>query len=470
MFQLYDYQQRLVDETRQAITSGSKGVFVQSPAGSGKSVVIAEIARLATEKENHVLFIVHRKELAEQIKKTFIKNEVDMDYVTIQTVIKAYNRREKIPYPQLIITDETHHSRAKTYQKLYKYFSEAFRLGFSATPWRMNGKGFADIYDTLVEGESVKWLIENNRLAPYRYFAENSIDRSHLKKNTTGDYDAKSVEEEFKGSRIFGDIVRHYKKYADGQKAIAYAPTIVISEMIAGEFQKSGIKAVHCDGKTPKKEREKIMQDFRDNKIDVLCNVDLISEGFDVPDCSCVILARPTKSLVLFIQQSMRAMRYQPNKTAIILDHVGNLFEHGLPDADREWTLKDRPGKGRKKSEPSTVKQCPDCMAWMDKKETKCSICGHEFKTEPKDPEFVDGELEEVNKETFTLTTDYTKINRQEKWRGKSKDDLESLEDYYYFAEARGYKKSWIKFNYPPMKNKPWPVFYQYINQLESII
>ena len=462
---MYDYQQELVTKARKSIADGSKGVLIQAPPGAGKSIVIAEIARTATLKNNHVLFVVHRKELAEQIEENFVTNNVDMNYVTIQTIIKAYNRRDTMPYPQIIITDETHHSRANTYKKLYEYFNKAFRLGFTATPWRMSGKGFTDIYDDLILGPSVKWLIENKRLAPYRYFAENSIDREHLKQNSMGEYDNKSIAEEFNKSRIYGEIVRHYNKHAKGHKAIVYAPSIEISKQIAKEFQAEGIKAAHADGSTPKKEREKIMSDFRNNHIQVLVNVDLISEGFNVPDCSCVILARPTKSLVLYIQQAMRAMRYQPNKEAIILDHVGNVHEFGLPDMDREWTIKDRPKKKSSKQSVSLAKQCPICASWIAPATKTCPYCEHEFEN-TREVEFEDGDLEEIDQETFVA--DYEMIRFKKEWGSKERHELETVEDYFLFAKAREYKDSWLKFQIPEFKQLNWPQFYIQLKPLKQ--
>ncbi|MDN6629706.1 MAG: DEAD/DEAH box helicase [Staphylococcus equorum] len=459
---LYDYQQTLVDQSRKSIGNGSKGVLIQAPPGSGKSIIIAEIARLATKMKNHVLFVVHRKELADQIEEDFIKNDADMDYVTIETVIRAYNRKNTLPRPQVIITDETHHSRAKTYQKLYNHFSDAFRLGFTATPWRMSGDGFTDIYDDLIKGPTVECLIKNKRLAPYRYLAEDSIDRKHLKQNSMGDYDNKSIEKEFSESRIYGDIVKHYNQHAKGHKAIVYAPSVSISEQIAEEFQLAGIKAMHVDGKTNKKERETIMSDFRSGEINVIVNVDLISEGFNVPDCSCVILARPTKSLVLYIQQAMRAMRYQPGKEAIILDHVGNVHEFGLPDMDREWTIKPRIKKKKSNTEPSLAKQCPTCASWLAPAMKVCPFCEHDFVAEERELEIVEGELQEIkNKEAFAIKF------REEQFKFQcTKKKPRTEKEYYYFARAKEYKESWLKFKVPQYKQLNFPQFYQQIKPL----
>ena len=465
-YELYDYQQTLVDRSRKSIGNGSKGVLIQSPPGSGKSVVISEITRLATEKKNHVLFVVHRRELADQIEEDFIKNGVDMDYVTIETIIRAYNRKTTLPHPQIIITDETHHSRAKTYQKLYNHFSDAFRLGFTATPWRMSGSGFTDIYDEMIQGPTVKWLIENKRLAPYRYFAENSIDRKHLKQNSMGEYDNKSIEKEFSESRIYGEIVDHYEKLANGHKAIVYAPSVNISEQIAKEFQSAGIKAMHVDGNTNKKERETIMSDFRSGEIRVIVNVDLISEGFNVPDCSCVILARPTKSLVLYIQQAMRAMRYQSGKEAIILDHVGNVHEFGLPDMDREWTINSRTKKKTTETEPSLAKQCPSCASWLDPLTAFCPYCEHEFAADEREIEVVDGELKEIkDKERFAK--EFREGQFKFMHTKKHISQLKTTKEKYYYVKEKGWNVQSMRHYVTHLKNAPHWKFWQEIKPLQ---
>src|SRR5690625_2831773 len=146
-------------------------------------------------------------------------------------------------------------------------------------------------------------------------------------------------------SKIYVDVIKHYRELADGEQAIAYCHSVEASKETAEQFNNHGINAVHLDAKTPKKDRDEIIQKFRDREIQIVCNVDLIGEGFNVPDCSTVIMLRPTQSLSLFVQQSMRGMRYRPNKTSIIIDHVGNVNRHGLPDDDRQWSL-----KGRKES------------------------------------------------------------------------------------------------------------------------
>lgn len=281
MYQLHNYQKKLVQQTRQELANGKNSVLIQSPAGSGKSVIIAEIARLTVKKGGYVLFMVHRKELVEQITDSFKENNVDLSHCTIMTVGKIKNRLDKLPKPSLIITDETHHSLAKTYRDIYKHYSDVPRIGFTATPWRMNGKGFRDVYDSMVKGPSVKWLISNKCLAPFKYYSVNLVNSDKLKKSSTGDYTNKSMDEAV-GKTIFGDVINTYKKVANGQQAIVYAHSVEYSQIVANSFNQADISARHVDAKTHSTKREQIMTDFKAGKIKIICNVDLISEGFNV--------------------------------------------------------------------------------------------------------------------------------------------------------------------------------------------
>lgn len=465
-FKLFDYQLELVDKARKLLTK-HQGVLIQSPPGSGKSVMIAEVVKKAVEKGSHILFIVHRKELIYQITNTLNTHGVDLNHVDILSEKRARNILQELKPPTIILTDETHHSRAKTYTEIYEYFPNALRLGFTATPWRSNGKGFTDIYDEMVEGPSVEWLISNNRLADYDYKSIAMADTKKLKKSSTGDYTKKSMDEAIPKA-IYGDIVGNYKKYAQGQKTILYAHSVEASKDIALEFQAQGINAVHADSKTKSVEREQIMEDFRSGTIKVLCNVDLISEGFDVPDCTCVILARPTDSLVLFMQQAMRSMRYQPNKKALIIDHVGNYARHGLPDTHHDWNkyFKGYKKNRNKQSDDENIglKTCDECFAVYRNTEPKCPECGHTNETQPNktDLDKVNAELTDIKpfKVDYTLKR-YSKSNM-------SQNDLETLDDYYLYAKANNYKETWIKFNYPECSRMSFPQFYATLKPIKE--
>lgn len=440
-FKLFDYQQRIVDEARQKIGQGNNGVLIVSPPGSGKSVIIAEIARLTVSKGGRILFFVHRQELVNQIVKSFQKQDVDLMNCTIMTVGKVANRLDHLPKPNLIICDESQHSRAKTYLKIFKYYSDVPRLGFSGSPWRMNGAGFDDIYSAMVKGPTVKWLIEHKKLSPYKYYSVTLFNDEKLKKSSTGDYTNQSINDSAKPT-LYGDIVKTWMDKAFGQRTIVYAHDTQHSKQIAAEFRKAGISAKHCDSKTPSDERKRIMRDFRKGKITVLCNFGLVDEGYDVKECTCCVIARPTESLVFDIQATMRCMRYLPNKMATIIDHAANYTRFGLPDTPRQWSLTGRPKKKGNNTSALPIRTCLHCWAVIPAQCKVCPQCGEEI---PIDNEGIDTqdnvELEKVGE--FKMTTDY-----QNNQYGKMKpDDADNVEDLYKIAKARGYKPGWAYMN-----------------------
>ena len=431
MFQLHEYQQTLVDRTRQSYIDGFKSPCVVAPCGAGKSVVISEVARLTTLRGNRVMFLVHRRELIDQIKATFTKNKVDLSLVEfgmVQTIVRRLDRTAK---PSLIITDENHHGMAASYRKIYDHFDDVPKLGFTATPIRLNGSGLGDINDILIEEVDAKWLIENGFLSPYKYYAPRLIDTEQLKLSSMKEFSNASIGQAMQNT-VYGDVIKHYKQLADGEQAIAYCHSIEASKDTRDAFLYHGINAVHIDAKTQKQERDDLIQQFRDREIQVLCNVDLIGEGFDVPDCSTVIMLRPTQSLSLFIQQSMRGMRYRPGKTSIIIDHVDNVRRHGLPDAKREWSL-----NGIKKTESQAtikVRQCTNCFAAYSPEVKECPMCGHvEEVAERKDYEIDESaELEQI-----------TEIDVEVKLDFREPTDCKNMKELYYLAKNRGYKRGW---------------------------
>lgn len=437
MFKLFGYQQELVDKARQSLAKGNHSVLLVSPAGSGKSVMIAEITRLAIEKGGHVLFMVHRKELVDQITDTFAKDDIDPAHTTVMTVGRIKNRLGKLPTPTLIITDETHHSLAKTYQDIYKWYAGVPRLGFSATPWRLSGKGLKDVYDDMVEGPSVQWLIDHNYLADFTMYGYNSGDDSQLKKSSTGDYTGRSMDDYAK-TIIRGDVIKTWCEKANDRKTIVYCHAVWFSKEVAQAFNEAGIKAAHVDSKTPLGERNQIMADFKAGKIMVLCNCDLISEGFNVPDCSCVIMLRPTESLVLYIQQSMRSMRFVPGKRAVIIDQVGNFKKFGTPAAPHTWTLEDRKKKKRNSGGQSgqPVRTCEKCFAVIPAQSRVCPICGAKIEVVKTELDIDrDASLDDVT-QFKPFSTNYIVTKRP--------GELKTRQDLENYAKAKGYKRGWV--------------------------
>lgn len=433
MFQLHDYQNKLVERTRQSYLEGYKSPCVVAPCGAGKSVIISDVARKTTQKGKRVLFLVHRRELIDQIKGTFKLNAVDLDLVEFGMVQTIVRRLDRIQKPALIITDENHHGMAASYRKIYEHFSDVLRLGFTATPIRLNGSGLGDINDILIEEVDAEWLIENGFLSPYKYYAPKLINTEALKLNNLSEFSNGSIDKAMEDrKKIFGDAVKHYQELASGEQAIAYCHSIEASLQVKDEFLQQGIIAEHIDAKTPRVERDAVIRKFRNREIQVLTNVDLIGEGFDVPDCSTVIMLRPTKSLSLFIQQSMRGMRYRPNKTSIIIDHVDNVREFGLPDSKRQWSLKVKKSSGSKAE--VNIKQCLKCFAVFPAEEKVCTECGYVPEVKQITDYEVDKQasLAEVTKNDVDITLDF-----------RDPEDCKSVEELYQLAKNRNYKPGW---------------------------
>ena len=302
--------------------------------------------------DGYVWFLVHRKELIEQTIETFDDMKLSKENIFIgmvQTVTRHLGEYKK---PTLIILDEAHHAKAKTWTDIIKYYDKVPTIGLTATPIRRDGKTLGDIFDTMVIGATAKWLIENKYLAEYDYYAPPVGNMEFKLKGV--DYDLDEFSAMLFKSKIYGEI----EKYIDfKKKTIIYCPSIKFSEALCKK-----IGATHFDGETSKKDRKQIVDDFRSGKIRILSNVDLIGEGFDVPDCDCVILLRPTLSLSLYIQQAMRCLRPRGAKKAVIYDFVGNVYRHGMPTENRDWSLSKTMKARKANAEPNIVpRQCNNC-------------------------------------------------------------------------------------------------------------
>lgn len=435
MLQLRPYQNELVDGVAQAWREGFMAPCIVLGCGGGKSCIVAEIARRTTWRGKRVLFLVHRQELIQQIFKTFVRWGVDMSYCDIMMVQTATRRINKLPRPSLIITDENHHSPAKSYTNIYAAFSDVRRVGVTATPCRLNGDGLGDVNDKLIIGPETKWLIDNNYLAPYDYYAPRVADLTglHIK---MGEYVTADIERTMIRKGVFGDVIGYYKQLANGKKAICYCSSVKHSEAQAEAFRAAGISAQHIDGSTPTAQRSAIIEGFRKGEITILCNVDLISEGFDVPDCECAILLRPTQSLTLYIQQSMRCMRYRSGKKAIIIDHVGNYARFGMPDEHREWTLEKQQKKLRNQAPEVKVKMCPECFFTFSPPSSGtravCPHCGYMFPVTERKIE-IDESMQLQKVEGFRLHYD-------------DYHDCRTYPDLLQYAKDHNYKPGWAFF------------------------
>jgi superfamily II DNA or RNA helicase len=299
----------------------------------------------------------------------------------------------------------------------------------------MDGRGLGEWFDTMVEGPTTAWLIENGFLSPFKFYAPSSPDLTGIG-TVAGDYDNKTLSQEMDRPSLTGDVIGHYQRLCHGKRAIVFATNIQHSQNIVAQFRTAGYRAEHLDGKTDRVRRDAVLKDFEAGRVSIISNVDLFGEGFDVPAIEAVILLRPTQSTGLYLQQVGRALRTSEGKShAIILDHAGNGLRHGLPSQIRDWSL-DAPARG-KRSKPSDalpIKQCLSCYA-VHIPAPVCPECGHVYAAEARTIEQVAGELVEV-------TVDF--VLKQKK---REQASAKTIQDLIALGRTRGHKnpEGWAK-------------------------
>lgn len=413
---------------------------------------MAEIARRTAAKNNRVMFLIHRKEVLDQAVKTFNEQGVNPDLLTAGMVQTLTRRVDKLPIPDVILVDEAHHALAKSYQRILSKFSKAIVLLFTATPHRTGRTQLDQIADDIIVGQSIHELTEKGFLAPFRYFQPpDDFDSKLLKRGSTGDFTNESMQEAM-STRIFGHIVKQYKRIASGMQAVVYTYSIDSAHKIAAEFNESGITARSVNGKTPQDMRDHIVRMFRDQRIKILVNVNLFTEGVDLPNVDCVIMARPTASLALYLQFSMRCLNPRPGKTAIIIDHANNFKTFGYPDDDRDWKKAIKSGKQKSKTlltDPGlSIVTCDYCFAVVkasEVKDGKCPICGKPIKVHEAKP-VSDVDLIEASKERQNTIREIVKNDLLKSVANKSVSELHSLRELQAYAKLHSYKPGWAWF------------------------
>ena len=363
---LRDYQQ-LAKEKIFCKWNLVDNILYQMPTGTGKTRLFTSIIRdisiwgLRHNINYRILIIAHRSELIEQSSRSLDKYRIKhgvlagtmkdkrdltqaIQVASIQTITHPANQCmiDDLKF-DFIIIDEAHHAVANSYQKLWEYCPDAKKLGVTATPWRMNNSGFAQIFDVYIPSMSIKDFIQKGWLATYQYYSipisselVKSIE-SIREFDIEGDYKNSALVEVCDTSKIRAQLYDSYEKNVLGKKGIIYSISREHSEHICLQYRSRGVAIENIDSKTPAKVREKVIQAFRNGEIDIIVNVDIFSEGFDCPDVEFIQLARPTKSLVKYIQQVGRGLRKNGDKKCIILDNVGMYSRFGLPDEDRDW-------------------------------------------------------------------------------------------------------------------------------------
>jgi DNA repair protein RadD len=468
MIILRSYQTEVIDKVDAALGQGKRRVLLVAPTGAGKTVILAAIIKQAVAEDLRVMVLAHRREIisqtseklsAQQIEHGVIRAGLLMDLeqnvqvCSIQTVWARAMRTTKIPLPpaDLLVIDESHHVPAQTYRKLIEAYPNAILLGATATPCRGDGRGLGNFFDCIVETPQVPELIAEGYLVKTRVYAPKDVDLKGVRVQG-GDYVETQLAQRMDRDDLVGDIVSHWHKFGGRRKTVVFAINVAHSIHIRDEFIKSGVRAEHIDGTTPKEERDAVLARLASGETELVTNCMVLTEGWDQPEVSCCILARPTKKMGLYRQMVGRVLRPAPGKfDAIVLDHSGAVFQHGFVEDPVEWTLEtDKRAvspthSARLKSgHNSRLLECSQCNEIRTAGEP-CRNCGF-LPTRRGEPLiFRDGDLALVDRKSRTVLAS-SDPNERMKWHAM----------LTYIAAERGYRPGWAAHKYKE-KFRTWP-------------
>lgn len=453
---LRPYQIQGVQDITTAFKAGIKRVLYQLITGGGKTIVFCNIAARVKAKGKSVVILVHRDELILQtseklstqgiphglIVSGFSTSYEQVQVASVQTLAKRLND-PTLPDFDLIVIDEAHHAVAGSWLKILKRYEKSYFLGVTATPARLDGKGLGNVFQHLILGPEMAELRSLGFISPYEIFLPEEgkgLDRDSLRRGSNGDFRADDMDDAMGQPHIVGCVLDHYTEICPGQTFVGFAVSVQRAEEYAALFRGAGFRVVAVDGNMDKSLRRKHIKSLGTGDLHGIWNCDIVSEGTDIPAVSCGILARPTESLVMHLQQVGRTLRPAPGKThATILDPVGNTYVHGLPDEHREWTLEK--GIMRPKSSEKIIrsKKCPKCRRALSAHVSKCPYCGHEFVTEGRYLKQVDGKMVRLGDgEPIKRANNWPAEKMKEYKKAKTRADLER------FAEKWGHKEGWV--------------------------
>jgi superfamily II DNA or RNA helicase len=411
---LHAFQQAAVAEIERHIAEGRRRILLVAPTGSGKTVIASELIRLFIAQYRTVLFLAHRREIIEQTGRKLTDNSVrhgiimagvsprPMESVQVASIDTLHVRGVRssamaLPPADLVVFDEAHRARGRTREHLISLYPDAILLGMTATPCRGDGRGLGNVFDYMVEAPQVAELIVGGYLVKSRVYAPVNPDLRGVR-TQQGDYVISQLAGRMNTVGLVGDLVEHWHKYGENRRTIAFGVDVAHSVAIRDQFLNAGVRAEHLDGNTQILERESILARLATGETRVVSNCAVLIEGWDCPPVGCCILARPTKQMGLFRQMVGRVLRPAEGKAdAVILDHSGAVFRHGLPEDHVDWTLDtDRQAKNpahekRKDGIEPKLHECPSCSAIMVK--PPCGNCGWMPQPKARDIDFEDGEL-----------------------------------------------------------------------------
>jgi superfamily II DNA or RNA helicase len=453
--QLRDYQIKAIDDLAATVKRGNRRPILVMPTGSGKTVVAKEIIDRTVQKGNRVLVLAPRRELIYQTSEHLERGGIEhamymageerhvMAPVQVASIPTLYRRmkdgRGVPPLADLVVVDEAHLSIAESTQTVLREYSDRVIIGLTATPARGDGRGLGEVYDDLVFGPSVKELTEQGHLVPVRYYAPSKPDLDGVKIQM-GDYNAKQLGERMNEPTLIGDVVTNWLRICPDRSTVVFSVNIAHSLALCQEFKRMGVDAAQLDATTPLDDRKEIIRKLHTGDVQVVTNCDVLTYGVDIPRLSCAVIARPTKSLVRYLQGAGRVLRPygedEEKKTdTILIDHSGVVDELGWVDEEREWSLdptktvsERREAKARSESKPI---MCPECMATFTA-QRECPECGADLS-------------ERYAKHIVSFEAELVEIDRrrknamQRKWTNEEKAE--------FFGELKNYA---FQFNYKP--------------------
>lgn len=454
MIELRPYQQEAKDRIRDSIRSGNRKPLYVLPTGGGKSATLCSIIQDAQDKGTETLFIAPRRQLVYQISEDLDKMKVRHGVfmagepyswtpnVTVASLDTLHSRLSSINKRfGLIIIDEAHTVFGKKIRDVLELNPSALVIGFTATPARSDGRGLGEMYDDLIIGQSMSWLIENGYLVPCRYFTTpQKIDLTGVKL-TAGDYNQKQLDQKMNDPVLIGDIVDNWKRIASDRQTVVFAVKRSHAQSIQKAFLESGVVADYIDGNTDNEERKNILKRIESGESQVLCSVDVLSYGWNSPAVSCAIMARPTKSIARYLQAVGRVLRtYEGKEDAILIDHANVVSELGFVEDDQPWTLdskskiQDRQEKKKQEQKEPASMTCPFCHH-VQKPAPVCSSCKKDLQ-------------KQYEEEVRTFQADLEEVNRKTKQREQRKWTMEDKQQFYseliHVAYEKNYKEGWI--------------------------
>ena len=444
MVTLRPYQQQAIDGLRAAVKSGCRRPLLVSFMGSGKTVIAASLIQGAQQRGSQILFVAHRRELIAQTSRKL--DDIGADHGIIQAgnhrvntlpiqvaSVQTMNRRASWFTPQIIIIDEAHRATADSYQRIINEFPSAVVIGLTATPCRTDGRGLGTFFNAIVECPGVGDLTRMGFLVPAVTYSQAPPNLKGVHK-LAGDYNNDELAAVMNDRKLVGNVVDHWRKYAFGQPTIVFAVNIEHSLAITKQFLEAGVPCEHIDGTTPNEIRDGVFQ-----RALVVSNVGVYTEGTDVPHVSCIVIARPTMSVGLYLQMAGRGLRPSPGKTnCIILDHGGCARMHGLVGQERIWTLTNyagiRTAKGPAIDVRDTIKVCPKCLLVTDREAKKCE-CGYTFSAASL--KSVSGELTEAKAIHIPTEDEKRKAYQRALWIQRTKTKKDGTPYSPLFAKMR---------------------------------